>query len=80
MRIAAASLAATGLYFYNYAYGFMVLLLLSLVHVLLEFPLNSISHRAARIEDRRGVDGRTKAAGAPTTPLGRSAAAARMAS
>jgi hypothetical protein len=43
--IAALSLAATGLYFYNYAYGFMVLLLLSLLHVLLEFPLNSISIR-----------------------------------
>lgn len=43
--IGAMSLAATGLYFYNYAYGFMVLLLLSLIHVLLEFPLNSISIR-----------------------------------
>ncbi len=39
------SLGATGLYFYNYTYGFMVLLLLSLIHVLLEFPLNSISIR-----------------------------------
>jgi hypothetical protein len=39
------SLSATGLYFYNYTYGFMVLLLLSLIHVLLEFPLNSISLR-----------------------------------
>lgn len=43
--IAVLSLAATGLYFYNYAYGFAVLLLLSLTHVLLEFPLNSISIR-----------------------------------
>jgi hypothetical protein len=43
--IALFSLAATGLYFYNYAFGFMVLLLLSLMHVLLEFPLNSISIR-----------------------------------
>ena len=43
--IAALSLAATGLYFFNYAYGFMVLLLLSLIHVLLEFPLNSLSMR-----------------------------------
>jgi hypothetical protein len=33
------------LYIYDYAYGFMVLLLLSLIHVLLEFPLNSISIR-----------------------------------
>ena len=43
--IVALSFAATGLYFYNYAYGFMVLLLLSLTHVLLEFPLNSIAIR-----------------------------------
>jgi len=43
--IAALSLAATGLYFLNYAYGFMVLLLLSLIHVLLEFPLNSLCMR-----------------------------------
>ncbi|WP_296560931.1 hypothetical protein [Rudaea sp.] len=43
--IAALSLAATGLYFFNYAYGFMVLLLLSLIHVLLEFPLNSLCMR-----------------------------------
>jgi hypothetical protein len=43
--IVALSLAATGLYFYNYTYGFMVLLLLSLTHVLLEFPLNSIAIR-----------------------------------
>ncbi|HWG06413.1 MAG TPA: hypothetical protein VG271_15490 [Beijerinckiaceae bacterium] len=41
--IAAFSVAATALYFYNYVYGFMVLLLLSLIHVLLEFPLNAIS-------------------------------------
>jgi hypothetical protein len=39
------SLAATGLYLYNYVYGFLLLFLLSLTHVLLEFPLNSISIR-----------------------------------
>jgi hypothetical protein len=43
--IAMLSLSATGLYFFNYAYGFMVLLLLSLIHVLLEFPLNSLCMR-----------------------------------
>jgi hypothetical protein len=41
--VATFSIAATGLYFYNYVYGFMVLLLLSLIHVMLEFPLNAIS-------------------------------------
>ena len=35
--------AATGLYIVNFALGFTVLLLLSLTHVLLEFPLNSRS-------------------------------------
>ncbi len=39
------SVAATGLYLYNYVVGFMVLLLLSLIHVMLEFPLNSLSFR-----------------------------------
>jgi hypothetical protein len=43
--IVALSLGAMGLYLYNYFYGFMVLLLLSLIHVLLEFPLNAISLR-----------------------------------
>jgi len=45
LAIVLASLAATALYFYDYRIGFMVLLLLSLTHVLLEFPLNSISLR-----------------------------------
>jgi hypothetical protein len=43
--IAAASAACTGLYFYDYALGFVVLLALSLLHVVLEFPLNTISLR-----------------------------------
>lgn len=41
--IAAASAASTGLYFYNYQIGFTVLAMISLLHVLLEFPLNAIS-------------------------------------
>jgi hypothetical protein len=43
--IAVLSIAATGLYFYNYARGFTVLLALSLLHVVLEFPLNAVSMR-----------------------------------
>jgi len=43
--IAASSAAATGLYFYDFVLGFTVLVTLSLLHVLLEFPLNSISIR-----------------------------------
>ena len=40
-----ASAASTALYFYDYAFGFTVLLALSLVHVVLEFPLNSLALR-----------------------------------
>jgi hypothetical protein len=43
--IIAGSAASTALYFYDYAYGFSVLLALSLVHVVLEFPLNSLAMR-----------------------------------
>jgi hypothetical protein len=39
------SVASTGLYLFNFALGFTVLLLISLTHVLLEFPLNSLSIR-----------------------------------
>jgi hypothetical protein len=43
--VAGASAASTALYFYDYAFGFTVLLALSLVHVVLEFPLNSLALR-----------------------------------
>jgi hypothetical protein len=43
--IVALSAAATGIYFYDYATGFSVLLALSLIHVVLEFPLNTLSMR-----------------------------------
>ncbi|HEY1612064.1 MAG TPA: hypothetical protein VGF97_00040 [Rhizomicrobium sp.] len=39
------SAASTGLCFYNYTIGITVLLLVSLLHVLLEFPLNTIAIR-----------------------------------
>jgi hypothetical protein len=41
----AASAASTALYFYDYAFGFTFLLALSLIHILLEFPLNSLALR-----------------------------------
>ena len=41
--VAAASAASTALYFYDYAYGFSVLLAFSLAHIVLEFPLNSLA-------------------------------------
>ena len=43
--VAACSIAATAFYFYDYVLGFALLLSLSLTHVLLEFPLNSVSVR-----------------------------------
>jgi hypothetical protein len=43
--VAAASGASTALYFYDYALGFTVLLAFSLVHIVLEFPLNSLALR-----------------------------------
>ena len=43
--IALLSLAATGFYFIDYKLGFTVLLLVSLLHVLLEFPLNALAIR-----------------------------------
>jgi hypothetical protein len=43
--VAAASAASTALYFYDYAYGFSVLLAFSLAHIVLEFPLNSLALR-----------------------------------
>src|ERR1700709_1449411 len=43
--LAAASAASTALDFYDYTFGFTFLLALSLVHILLEFPLNSMALR-----------------------------------
>lgn len=43
--IVALSAAATGIYFYDYVTGFAVLLALSMIHVVLEFPLNTVSIR-----------------------------------
>jgi hypothetical protein len=43
--MAAASAVSTALYFYDYAFGFTFLLALSLIHILLEFPLDSLALR-----------------------------------
>ena len=43
--VVAASAASTGLYFYDYALGFTVLLAFSLAHIVLEFPLNALALR-----------------------------------
>jgi hypothetical protein len=39
------SAVSTALYFYDYAFGFTVLLAFSLAHIVLEFPLNSLALR-----------------------------------
>jgi hypothetical protein len=43
--VVATSAASTALYFYDYAFGFTVLLALSLAHIVLEFPLNGLALR-----------------------------------
>jgi hypothetical protein len=43
--VAAASTASTALYFYDYSFGFTVLLAFSLAHIVLEFPLNALALR-----------------------------------
>ncbi|MEA2886018.1 MAG: hypothetical protein QOD11_378 [Bradyrhizobium sp.] len=58
--IGAASAASTALYFYDYAFGFTVLLALSLVHVVLEFPLNSLALRQLGTAIGQGVAQRAR--------------------
>jgi hypothetical protein len=53
--VAFLSAASTGLYFYNYAFGFSILLALSLLHVVLEFPLNSLALRQLGAATGHGV-------------------------
>jgi hypothetical protein len=60
--IVALSAAATGLYFYDYAMGFAVLLALSLLHVVLEFPLNTLSMRQLAGIAAQGLGRRARAA------------------
>jgi hypothetical protein len=55
--IVAASAASTALYFYNYALGFSVLLTISLLHVVLEFPLNALAARQLLAAVRGSVFG-----------------------
>jgi hypothetical protein len=53
LLVGGVSAASTGLYFYDYALGFSVLLALSLVHVVLEFPLNALAAR--QLADAIGI-------------------------
>ncbi|MDB5601043.1 MAG: hypothetical protein JWN71_3087 [Xanthobacteraceae bacterium] len=53
--VVGASALSTAFYFYDYAWGFVVLLGLSLMHVVLEFPLNAISLRQLGTLAAQGV-------------------------
>jgi hypothetical protein len=73
--VAAASAGSTALYFYDYAYGFTFLLALSLVHILLEFPLDSMALRQlgpALAGGLRGFGGTAAATAAPRSRPARS--------
>jgi hypothetical protein len=74
--VATVSVLSTGLYIDDYAFGFSVLLALSLVHVVLEFPLNALAIRQLSDAVGRGMRGRAAAIGrlaghAPAPPLSR---------
>ena len=76
----AASAASTALYFYDYAFGFTFLLALSLIHVLLEYPLNSLALRqlgAAVQSGARAWAAERTATAAPRSRPGSSTASRR---
>ena len=62
--VGAVSAAETGLYFYDYAFGFSILLALSLIHVVLEFPLDALAVRQLGGAVRQAVQPKTPARGA----------------
>ena len=70
--MAGASAVSTALYFYDYAFGFTFLLALSLIHILLEFPLDSLALRqlgaAAQDASRVWFTGRTAKAAPRSRP------------
>jgi hypothetical protein len=69
----AASAVSTILYFYDYAFGFTFLLALSLVHILLEFPLNSLAVRQLGAAAQGGIRAWSVARSATAVPRSRPA-------
>jgi hypothetical protein len=63
--IGSVSALSTGVYFYDYALGFSVLLALSLIHVLLEFPLNALAARQLVEALAHGMPDRRRSAAKP---------------
>jgi hypothetical protein len=70
--VVAASAGSTALYFYDYAFGFTFLLALSLFHILLEFPLDSLALRQLGAAAWGGLHG-SGAAAAPVKTRSRTA-------
>lgn len=66
--VIAASAASTALYFYDYTFGFTLLLALSLVHVVLEFPLNSLALRQLGAAISHGMMPATASVSVKTAP------------
>ena len=80
LMVIAASAASTALYFYDYAFGFTFLLAPSLVHILLEFPLDSMALRqlgAAMGSGLRGALADPAATAGPRSRLANSTASKR---
>jgi uncharacterized membrane protein len=78
--VVAASAASTALYFYDYVFGFTFLLALSLIHILLEFPLDALALRqlgAAAGTGLRGMLARPAVTAAPRSRLANSKASRR---
>jgi hypothetical protein len=73
LMVIAASAASTALYFYDYAFGFTFLLALSLVHILLEFPLNSLALRQLGAATGSGLRGLVVSPAATAAPRSRPA-------
>ena len=73
----AASAGSTALYFYDYAFGFTFLLALSLIHILLEFPLNSLAMRQLGAAAWSGVRGHTSMPAKARSGLARTKASQR---
>jgi hypothetical protein len=67
----AASAGSTALYFYDYAFGFTFLLALSLIHILLEFPLNSLAMRQLGAAAWSGLRGSTDGGTVTAAPRAR---------
>jgi hypothetical protein len=75
--VIAASAGSTALYFYDYAFGFTFLLALSLVHILLEFPLDALALRQLGAAAASGLRGAAAAPAKTRSSAARSKASQR---